>query len=311
MASSGTDHTIVPPPFYASNVEVFMKSEPSSTGSEAGSNRVPPLPPIKDLTLLSAPFTHTSTLAAYITPSNTNTYEPLEFLGDAYLEIIATRLIHNFFPSHTVGQKSGLREILIRNDTLFQYAKDYGFGDRVQVSGIDPSQRAWIKVLADVFEAYVACVILSDNQYGFQTAETWLAALWQPKIREWRKFGDGKNPAPSGVISMDVKSELQRMTVSKGVKLEYLEEKPMEHIKEGNRTTFFMGVYISGWDYNKRKLGSGSGKNKQLASAEAAKDAFISGRAIVERAHQMKLAFDQQNVQIAKLNGKANGKRTR
>ena len=67
------------------------------------SKGLPMLPPITDLRLLSAPFTHTSTLPHYIAPTSTNTYEPLEFLGDAYLEIIATRLIFDRYQQHNVG----------------------------------------------------------------------------------------------------------------------------------------------------------------------------------------------------------------
>jgi ribonuclease-3 len=226
-------------------------------------------------------------------PTNTNTYEPLEFLGDAYLEVIATRIIHDRFPNHTVGQKSGLREILIRNDTLFQYSRDYGFGQRVKLTGVEPNGKMWLKVLADVFEAYVACVILSDSDHGFQTAETWLAQLWEPRISEWRTQGDGKVTAVDQVVNLDVKSDLQRLLVSKGVKLDYLEEKPMQLMREGNKTTFYMGVYLTGWGHTKQRLGGGMGRSKQIASAEAAKDAFVTGRGLVEEAHRAKVAYDK------------------
>jgi ribonuclease-3 len=92
---------------------------------------------------------------------------------------------------------------------------------------------------------------------------------------------------------MDVKSELQRFLVSKGVKLEYLEEKPMELNRVHNRTTFYMAVYLTGWGHNKVKLGSGSGRSKQLAGAEAAKDAFHSNRALLQDAHLKKIEFDR------------------
>jgi ribonuclease-3 len=230
--------------------------------------------------------------------TNTNTYEPLEFLGDAYLELIATRLIHERFPQHTVGQKAGLRELLIRNDTLATYSREYAFGDRVKVAGCeraDTNSKAWIKILADVFEAYVACVILSDDQNGFNIAEKWLWELWEPRVRDWREKGDGKATGDQEHASSDVKSMLQKYVVAKGVKLEYLEERPMEHIKDGNRTTFFMGVYLTGWGYTKVRLGSGSGRSKQIAGAEAAKDAFVTGGTIVSACHQKKVDHERLN----------------
>jgi len=286
------DHTAVPPPF-----PTVKAPPPIHTGKQPSpptTNSLPALPPITDLKLLSAPFTHTSTLPHYIAPTNINTYEPLEFLGDAYLEVIATRLIHNRFPAHTVGQKSGLREILIRNDTLAVYSRDYGFGDKVQIAGVERESmgKGWTKILADVFEAYVACVILSDAERGFETCEAWLQRLWEPRIKEWEE-GPGKNSGEQEHLNLDVKSVLQRYLVSKGVKLEYVEERPMEHVKDGNRTTFFMGVYLTGWGYNRVRLGSGSGRSKQIAGAEAAKDAFVRGKAIIEVAHARKLEQDR------------------
>jgi ribonuclease III len=292
------DHTAVPPPFPSAHLPPPPSQSSQPPTPRATSNGLPPLPPITDLTLLTAPFTHTSTLPHYMSATSTNCYEPLEFLGDAYLELIATRLIHERFPVHTVGQKAGLRELLIRNDTLAVYSRSYGFGGRVKVAGMekqDTNSKAWIKILADVFEAYVACIILSDDINGLKIAENWLWELWEPRVQEWMIQGDGKKTGEQEHASSDLKSTLQKYVVSKGIKLEYLEERPMEHTKEGNRTTFFMGVYLTGWGYNKVKLGSGSGRSKQIAGAEAAKDAFTTGRHIVEQCHTRKIAFDHQH----------------
>ncbi|KAF2669147.1 ribonuclease III [Microthyrium microscopicum] len=295
-SNTSVNHTDVPAPAPG------FPAPLSGAHPMGGKTTIPPLPPITDLTLLDAPFTHKSALPEYMPATSTNTYEPLEFLGDAYLEVIATRLIHNRFPTHTVGQKAGLRELLIKNETLAQYARDYGMGERIKMTNMPKIDNKigdgkWQKVLADVFEAYVACVILSDEQSGFKIAEDWLHELWGPKVEEWRRQGEGKQNGFQEVMSMDVKSELQRFLVSKGIKLEYVEEKPMELDKVNNRTTFFMGVYLTGWGYDRQNLGSGSGRSKQLAGAEAAKQAFSKSRDILEYAHRQKLEFD-------KLNGK-------
>jgi ribonuclease-3 len=316
-ASKKIDHTDVPPPFPFNlpQTPMFAASSaqysptlglggpiPSSLPVAPGC--LPALPPITDLALMSAPFTHASTLPHYMPPTGTNTYEPLEFLGDAYLEVIATRLIHDRFPLHTVGQKAGLREMLIRNDTLSVYSKDYGFDKRIMEKGLDKEHggKAWIKVLADVFEAYVACVILSDEVRGMQAAASWLSSLWEPKIREWREQGLGKHTAEQEQhASTDLKSTLQKIVVSKGVKLEYVEERPMEHVKDGNKTTFWMGVYLTGWGYNKVRLGGGSGRSKQIAGAEAARDAFVSGKHLVDDAHAKKLDYDRRKLEQDRL----------
>jgi ribonuclease-3 len=300
-----SDHTDVPPPFPIKPGSVSI-----STGQPNGSappatialptgvhNKLPPLPPITELTLLSAPFTHTSALPYYMPATSTNSYEPLEFLGDAYLELMATRLIHERFSSHTVGQKAQLRETLIRNDNRSTYARAYGFEDRIKIGGTDLKQdtksKAWVKILADVFEAYVACVVLSDSVNGYNICEQWLWQLWEPKVQDWRLNGSGKVTGDEEHASTDIKAMLQKYIATKGVRLEYLEEKPMEHVKEGNKTTFFMGVYLTGWAYTKYPLGSGSGRSKVIAGAEAAKDAFTRSAQIVEECHRRKVEYER------------------
>jgi ribonuclease-3 len=294
-----SSYTDLPAPFPAIRVSnVNASGHTNSTTAASGrltEGTLPPLPPITELTLMTAPFTHTSSLPTWMPPTSTNSYEPLEFLGDAYIELIATRLIHNRFPNHNVGQKSGLREMLVKNETLAQYSREYGLGSKIKVTISEREQagKGWQKVLADVFEAYVACIILSDDQNGFKVAEDWLHRLWEPKVEDWRTRGEGKTSGVEEHVSMDVKSELQRFLVSKGVSLAYVEDRPMELDKSNNKTTFHMAVYLTGWGYNRVKLGSGSGRSKQLAGAEAAKEAFTKSKAILEDAHRKKLEFDR------------------
>jgi dsRNA-specific ribonuclease len=313
-------HTELPPPFALPDPKGFMKG-PSpalaklnaiapSTSSfaalpvmanfatttslpEPESTALPALPQITDIGLFNAPFTHTSALAAYIPPTNTNSYEPLEFLGDAYLEVIATRLIHARFPLHTVGQKAGLREIIVKNDTLAEYSRAYGFATRVRTSDSVKQQAgpAWTKVLADVFEAYVACIIIQDpTEKGFLTAEQWLTDLWAPKILEWKAKGDGVKHAPhTGPAQLDAKSDLNRLIVGKESKVEYREERPMEMIMPGNRQNFFIGVYLNGLGFTDQHLGSGEGRSKQIAGMAAAADALANSQDIIAMANRRKM----------------------
>jgi len=292
---SASKHTAVPAPI--PGVRAGSGSESPDSVSTNGWV-LPPLPPITDLTLLNSPFVHANSLPNHVTATSTNSYEPLEFLGDAYLEVMATRLIHTRFPMYTVGQKAGLREILIKNETLAQYARDYGLNHRVQMAKNSKellSPAKWTKILGDVFEAYVACIILSDDVNGMKTAEEWLGELWEPKVKEWLRVGDGKTNGIQESINHDVKGELQRYVVSKGVQLNYVEIRPMEFDRNNNRTTYHIGLYLTGWGYNKVKLGSGSGRSKQIAGSEAAKNAFAISKMVLDDAHQKKIKFDEYN----------------
>lgn len=256
----------------------------------------PLLPPITDLNLQSAPFTHSSTLPTYVPQTGTNTYESLEFLGDAYLEVIATRMIHARFPTHAVGQKAQLRERLINNETLASYARAYGFDQRVRTTEIQKNQGkgGFTKVLADCFEAYVAAVILSHPTNGFLMAERWLTELWAPNVQDWINTTGRVATAQSS--HPEAKKDLENLVMnSRAAKIEYLEEKPMEMDKKTNRQQFFIGAYLTGYGYEKVRLGSGVGRSKAIGGLEAAKDALMNNRKLVEEINKKKLEFERLN----------------
>jgi len=145
-------------------------------------NSLPPLPPILSPALESAAFTHAS-----LCNPNTPSYERLEFLGDAYIELIATRLIYPAFPTLTPGRMSQKRELLVKNETLAEYALAYGFDKRARLPrdffGLGSRRgKLWTKTMGDLFEAYVAAVVLSDPKGGFETVEAWLTELWREKL---------------------------------------------------------------------------------------------------------------------------------
>ncbi|KAK8205304.1 hypothetical protein M8818_005017 [Zalaria obscura] len=248
---------------------------------------LPPLPPVPAGPYASAPFTHKS-VAQYDRQysSGTLTYESLEFLGDAYIEIIATRLIFACYPHFAAGRQAQVREKIVKNDTLTLFSEAYGFRDRVLVDqqtmrgggGTDAHGKAGKaagKVLADVFEAYVAAVILSDPAAGFQTAEKWLTELWAPILLA--EYGPEAADEP---YNANAKQELQQRVLTKETRLEYREERPMEQSKHGQR--FFLACYFSGLGYAEQLLGKGEGQNKVEAGNRAAMDAMGRSREVVE-----------------------------
>ncbi|KAF2106746.1 double-strand-specific ribonuclease Pac1, partial [Lophiotrema nucula] len=225
---------------------------------------LPPLPPITELHLQEAVFIHRS-FDKGLRAANAKdwNYEKLEFLGDAYLEVISSRLIYSRFPHLEPGPQSQLRESLVKNETLQQFAEGYGLGDRIRHTGhIDKDKKAWLKISADVFEAYVAAIVLSDPEHGFETAEKWLTELWAPQLLAHREKVI-QDPA-----AFDT---LQKKLGAKNVKLDYRQERPME--MRGGVQNFFLGVYLTGWGYEEEWLGSGEGQNKSLAKQAAAADA--------------------------------------
>ncbi|KAJ9623408.1 hypothetical protein H2203_005667 [Taxawa tesnikishii (nom. ined.)] len=240
-----------------------------------------PLPPLPDVDPESpyakAPFTHKSKVQydrQYAT-SDTLDYEKLEFLGDAYIEIIATRLIFSRYPHFSAGRQAQVREKLVKNTTLGEFAEAYGFRDRLQISeqelrhidqakgkGSKGEGKGW-KIFADVFEAYVAAIILSDPQNGFQRTEKWLTELWAPILLS--EFG---KEAAEEVYNGNAKQELQQKILTRDTKLDYRNDRPMEQSKHSQK--FFVALYFTGFEYKDRLLGKGEGPNRVVAGNKAA-----------------------------------------
>jgi ribonuclease III len=173
---------------------------------------LPSLPHISEPYLQEAVFTH------FMAHDQTNpkgmhdpdriTYDRLEFLGDAYIELISSRLIYSRWPHLDVPELSTLREQLVKNETLSKFSNAYGLPDRLKHGGHMTDTKAWSKITADVFEAYVAGIILSDPINGFQTAEKWLTELWAPQLIDY------KEPVIDNQLAKD---ELARLAACGGV----------------------------------------------------------------------------------------------
>ncbi|KAL6233909.1 hypothetical protein BDW75DRAFT_231617 [Aspergillus navahoensis] len=228
--------------------------------------RVPPLPPVIDDQLERAVFTHPGVAK----DSRTN-YDRLEILGDAYIELISTKLIWNKFQHMPSGRISQIRELLVKNETLAEYATQYGIDKRASVPAeLSNQPKRWIKTKGDIFEAYVAAVILSHPD-GYAVAETWLSELWSPKL----------DSLEESCSIFQAKEALARKLNGKGAKLRYVDEKEsIQH--QGGTQTFFIGVYFTGWGWNNKHLGSGQGSNKTIAGDRAAQRALENTELIKE-----------------------------
>ena len=264
----------------------------------------PALPPIQEESLASAPFTHKSTMKHHRSVSSEPdvSYERLEFMGDAYIELIASRLIFERFKPLQAGQLSQLRELLVKNETLAEYSRAYGFEQRVQVGSMEAmtkegklqGNKGFNKVLGDVFEAYVAAVVLSDTKHGYAEAEKWLTALWAPKLEEAAKNDKSYayNPGLSithseeagsaellKIYNPTAKQELQRRILGRqgsDIRLLYEPYKDTVELKgdQLGQNKHFIALYLTGYGYERKLLGKGEGKNKVEAGNWAATEAM-------------------------------------
>ncbi|KAJ8111054.1 hypothetical protein OPT61_g6257 [Boeremia exigua] len=245
---------------------------------------LPPLPPIDEPHIHDAVFTHRS----YIVKNGDKNvytdleldYERLEFLGDAYIELIASHALYSRFPHVDVPQLCSWRERLVENSMLGKFSEAYGFTDRLRHHNQwDRNSKAWKKVVADIFEAYVAGIVLADPQHGYEIADKWLTELWAPQLLSFKE---------KIVEDPHAKNKLAALVVVNDIKLEYREERPMIYEQGSNLQKYFMGAYLTGWGYKDEWLGSGEGQNKASASLAAAADAIKKNSPVTQDAAKQK-----------------------
>lgn len=249
-------------------------------------NTLPELPPILDELLADVPFTHQGVLGGRTTSEVINmSYDRLEFVGDAYIELIATRLIFPRFPDLPAGRLSQKRESLVKNESLAEFSLAYGFDKRVNLPKSyfqgQEQNKLWTKTMGDVFEAYVAAVILSDPVNGFAVAEAWLTELWEPKLC-----------MPDHIAAWDsnAKVQLASRIMGKGIKIQYRDEAQPNVIRKEGKVVFQVGAYLTGWGWEDMHLGSGTGLNKNEAGSKAATQALANP--LTEKIEAVKREFD-------------------
>lgn len=95
----------------------------------------------------------------------TESYERLEFLGDAVLELTVSAHLYRHFPGADEGQLTKARSWLVRGEALAQVARRWGLGERLLVGrGVEASGgRDQDSVLAAAVEAVIAAIYLDQG----------------------------------------------------------------------------------------------------------------------------------------------------
>ena len=236
----------------------------------------PPLPQVLDPKLEQAALTHSG-----MNKPGGLSYERLEWVGDAYLEVIATALVYHTFPHLLEGRCAQIRELMVRNATLSTFTCKYGLDKRAifpddfslgeRASGTATGSSRRIKALGDIFEAYVGAVILSDPKDGVQRAADWVKALWAPVVQDRVQKEGRKDPAEK----LPAKVELERALGAKGVKIEYRDlPAGKKRDQDSGLQLFSVGCFLHGWGETDKQLGYGSALSKREAGQKAAQMAF-------------------------------------
>jgi ribonuclease-3 len=265
---------------------------------------LPPLPPIAEPHLHEAVFTHRSAIYDPSIPGSalgadlSLDYERLELLGDAYIELIASRALYNRFPHVDVPELCVWRERLVENVTLGKFSEAYGLPDRLKHRAVwDKNSKQYHKVVADMLEAYVAGIVLADPEHGFETAEAWLTELWAPQLLSFKE---------KVIENPQARNELNRLVVGRDVKLLTKEERPMTY-DSNSVQCYHMGIYLTGWGYTDEWLGSGEGQSKVQAGVAAAADALKRDSAVLKDAIRQKEELRAARLREQEEKAKAEG----
>jgi ribonuclease-3 len=197
---------------------------------------------------------HRSTLSGGHHP--TDSYERLEFLGDAVLELIVSEFLFDRFPHKNEGFLTQLRAKLVKGSTLAIYARKMGLsdliivGNRVQEHNIKHSE----STLSDVFESLLGAIYITQ---GYHSARTFV----HDSVQEYVDLEE------LSVTSENYKSILLEYAQARGLIIPnytVTKESGPDHDK-----TFQIKVLVNG-----EELGRGNGKSKKEAEQEAAAQAL-------------------------------------
>ena len=184
----------------------------------------------------------------------------LEFLGDAVLQLVLTRVLYEKFPNFGEGPLTKARAQLVNRRALAEHGRRLELGQYLILSRGEELNRGRERpsTLADTFEALLGAIFMDG---GFEAAQEFI-------LRQFRGvFGD-----------LEVLPYLEN---PKGELQEALQARSPEPPR-------YLLVSVSGPDhdrvfecavfYRKEELGRGSGKSKKEAECQAALTALVTLR---------------------------------
>ena len=193
-------------------------------------------------------FTHTS----YANEKNVNSYERLEYLGDAVLELIMSEYLYKK-TNYEEGTMTKLRSSYVCEDALYEYSLKLGLNDYLRLGHGEKEHGGKYRkaIVADIFEAFIGAMYLDK---GLEFTSNYLNDNIIKYINNNYEFFH------------DYKTKLQELVQTDKKSLEYIivrEEGP------AHDRTFEVEVRIDGILY-----GTGVGNSKKKAEQEAAKEAL-------------------------------------
>lgn len=200
---------------------------------------------INDEDLLLTALTHSS----YANENNCESYERLEFLGDAVLQVIMSEYFY-LNSNLKEGQMSKERAKFVCEEALAFYVKKVGYDSLIRV-GHGLINNINDTIIADTFESVLAVIYL---KCGIDACKKYVNEIIIPYVKENKDFFS------------DYKTKLQELVQTDRKSLEYIliKEEGEAHNKE-----FTVNVVV-----DDIILGTGKGHSKKEAEQNAACEAL-------------------------------------
>lgn len=185
-------------------------------------------------------------------------YERLEFLGDAVLKLCVSEILYEKFPAYAEGDLTKIRSIIVSDNVLAEIAKTTGLYELIVIGKQEEKSggRERKSILACAFEAVLAAYYL-DNKYKElkMFLEEMLAVYITDVDENFEKF--------------NAKAILQEYTQSQSKDVpvyNIVEEKGPQHDK----------VFVVEVSYGDKVLATGNGKTKKEAEQASALEACMN-----------------------------------
>ncbi|MCR5338301.1 MAG: ribonuclease III [Lachnospiraceae bacterium] len=208
----------------------------------------------KDEKLLFQALTHTS-YANELGKGKHKSYERIEFLGDAVLEMISSEYFYHTYPDQPEGSLTKMRAASVCEQALAITARDIGLGEHILFGRGEENTggRQRESILADVVEALIGSIYLDG---GIDAAKDFIMKFVLNDLDRKQLFYDAKSILQERV-QKDPNAVLSYRLVS---------ESGPEHEKE------FVCEALVG----DKVIGRGSGHSKKQAQQQAAYEALRS-----------------------------------
>jgi len=202
----------------------------------------------KDENVLRRALTHPS-----VAKEHSQSYQRLEFLGDALLDFIIGEWLFKTRLDAEEGELTELRRILVNTEALAKIMRILGLKEFIKFESASSRDDANDSMLCDVYEALLAAIYLDG---GMKAAKTFTS----------RTLVANAELLLSSPSFINYKGKLLELMQQNGhqPRYEVLETKGPQH-----KMIFKIGVYL-----DKKFLGIGTGYSKKEAEQKASKRAL-------------------------------------